>query len=295
MIMPSRWLSGGRGLNEFRDEMLKDHRLVVLHDYLNAQECFSNVELKGGVCYLLWDNSYDGSCDIYTHMAGSVENSRRYLDQDEADIFIRSVCQKTILEKIQLKNEPSLFSIIRAGRFFGFHTKLTWSENGLGELQTANGKSSFPVKQDYSDLFNVKVYVHGGVCYIERNNVTKNQEFIDTYKVLLPRSGNPASTVIGKPIISEPGSCSSNSYSVVVPDKGFSEIEAGNFVRYCKTKFFRLLVQTRSYTQMLSPSAYEFVPIQDFAMSWADEELYKKYELTEEEIAFIENTIPPMA
>ena len=125
--------------------------------------------------------------------------------------------------------------------------------------------------------------------------MVRHSENIDVYKVLLPRSGSPNSTIIGKPRLSEPGSCSSNSFSVAVPVGGFkSRLEAENFIKYCKTKFFRMLVATKSYTQMLSPDAYEFVPVQDFSKEWTDAELYVKYGLTEEEIAFIESMIKPM-
>lgn len=295
MIMPSRWMSGGRGLDDFREELLNDKSMSILHDYVSATDCFPTVEIKGGICYFLWDKKHSSECEVYSHANGSVEKSVRYLSSENAGTFIRSQVQADILKKVQAFHEDSVTTILEAGRYFGFHTKLTWEDKENGTLQTADGKSSYPIKSEAVEEYNVKVYVHGGICYIERKNVTRNAEAIDYYKVLLPRSGNPNSTIIGKPKISEPGSCNSNTYAVVIPQNGFkSEREAENFVRYCRTKFFRLLVAMKSFTQMLSPSAYEFVPLQDFSRQWTDQDLYKKYDLSEDEIVYIENSMKPM-
>ena len=295
MIMPARWLSGGRGLDEFRNEMLHDKRVCVLHDYLSASDCFPTVEIKGGVCYFLWASKHDTECQVYSHSNGKVEESTRLLSNENMSTFIRSQVQADILDKIQNFHEPSIKTIIQAGRYFGFHTRVDWNEDSTGTLQTADGKSTYPIRKEPDENYSIKVYVHGGVCFVAPDSVKRNSESVNNYKVLLPRSGNPQSTIIGKPIISEPGSCNSNTYSVVVPNGGFLTKEGAiNFVSYCKTKFFRSLVAMKSFTQMLSPSAYEFVPIQDFSKPWTDKELYAKYGLNEEEIAFIESTIKPM-
>lgn len=295
MIMPARWLSGGRGLNDFRDEMLHDTRMTILHDFTSANDCFESVEIKGGICYYLWNSSHNAECEVYSHNNGRVEYGKRFLANENAATFIRSQAQASILCKIKALNEGSIYSFINAGRYFGFHTKVEWTDDNNGTLQTANGKSSYPIKRIKTDDFNIKVYVHGGICYIQRSNVVRHSDDIDAYKVLLPRSGSPNSTIIGKPRLSEPGSCSSNSFSVAIPAGGFkNKFEAENFINYCKTKFFRMLVATKSYTQMLSPDAYEFVPSQDFSKVWTDADLYAKYGLTEGEIAFIESMIKPM-
>ena len=267
----------------------------MLHDYVVASDCFPTVEIKGGICYFLWNKNHDAECTIYSHANGEVEESRRLLSSEKANTFIRSQVQAGILSKVKALNEPTISSVIEAGRYFGFHTKVEWNPDGTGTLQTADGKSSYPISKEKTSTFAIKVYVHGGVCYIARKNVKRNAESIDKYKVLLPRSGNPNSTIIGKPIISEPGSCNSNTYSVVVPNGGFnSKEEAQCFTDYCRTKFFRALVVMKSFTQMLSPSAYEFVPIQDFTKTVSDRELYTKYNLSREEIEYIESTIKPM-
>ncbi len=305
LVMPARWLSGGRGLDEFRLHLLKDDRMAIFHDFLSATTCFPNVEIKGGVCYFLWNDCHHGKCSIFTHNIDETEVTKRYLYDEQVGGFARSSAQVSILSKIKDCTESSLGSLLKAGRYFGFHTKVEWSNGEKGTLQTADGKDCFPIRKHQSKSFNVKVYVHGGVCWIERRNVTRNQDSIDRYKVLLPRSGNPSGVIIGKPIISEPGSCSSNTYSLMLlPDLMNSRNGAMNFVTYCKTKFFRMLVMSKSFTQMLSPDAYEFVPLQDFTESsdidWTqpihkiDKQLYDKYDLQKPERDFIESMIKPM-
>ena len=134
-----------------------------------------------------------------------------------------------------------------------------------------------------------------GCLAIKRADIPRNTDRIDEYKVLLPRSGNPGGIVIGRPKISEPLSCSSNTYCVVIPpNKQLSKEEAYNLLSYMKTKFFRFLVSAKTTTQSTSTNAFDFIPLQDFSHPWTDEMLYKKYNLTEEEIAFIESMIRPM-
>ena len=297
MIMPSRWLTGGRGLDSFRDEMLNDNRICILHDFYDAKECFPTVGFRGGVCYFLWNNQYHGDCEIFSHKDGSIIKQKRPLLEDGAETFIRSQEQISILNKVRALGEKSISTWLSAGRFFGFHTKMEWDkeDNSKGALQTADGSDMIPVTAEQKETDDVKIYVHGGSCWIKREDIPKNVQYVDNYKVLLPRSGNPDTVIIGKPIISEPGSCNSNTYVVAMPlDRQLSRKEVDNLYNYIKTKFFRFLVATKTTTQSMSLPAYTFVPLQNFSESWSDEKLYKKYNLSEEEIAFIESMIKPM-
>lgn len=291
MITPARWFVGGRGLNEFRAEMLNDDRLRVIHDYPNASDCFPGVEIKGGVCYYLWDRDHQGLCEIHTHENGKEYVDTRPLLEEGLDVLIRTSNQLSILNKIREQGEPALTGMINAGRYFGFHTRVTWN-GSLGKLQTADGASSYPIAKEKAAGYDVKVYIANGTCWINRTDVKRNNKDIDRWKVLIPRSGNPGGSILGKPKISEPGSCNSNTYSVVVLS---SEVEANNFTSYLKTKFVRYMVATRTVTQDMAPKSFEFVPVQDFSTEWTDEALYKKYGLTQDEIDAIENTIPEMA
>lgn len=296
-IVPARWLNGGRGLDEFRKKMLEESKIRVLHDYLNSTDCFSGVEIKGGVCYFLWERSYKGICSVYTHNQDNVFHSERPLLEHGAEIFIRSVEQVSIFHKVLAMHEESLSRWLNAGRYFGFHTKIEWLSENEGKLQSADGKSFYPIKKSKDSKCPIKVYIHGGQCWISQGNIPRNSDRVSSYKVLIPRSGNPGfgNTIIGKPKISEPNSCSSNTYMVAIPPHGDLAIdEATNLCSYLNTKFVRLLVATKTSTQSTPPDAFEFVPLQDFSHPWTDGMLYKKYSLTEDEIAFIESMIRPM-
>lgn len=211
------------------------------------------------------------------------------------DTFIRTTNQITVLEKVRSKKEKTFDSILNAGRYFGFHTRVTWSGNN-GQLQTADGQSSYPVKKAKGGAFDTKVYIHGGECWVKRSDVTRNSNDVDIFKVLLPRSGNPYGSIVGKPKICEKGACSSNTYVIAVPPAQYATEEcANNIADYICTRFVRYLVATRTFTQDMAPKAYSFVPMQDFSRKWTDEDLYEKYGLTVDEIAEIEEMIPEMS
>lgn len=297
MIIPSRWFMGGRGLDSFRDEMLHDKHIRVIHDFPDSSECFPGVEIKGGVCYFLRDRDNEGLCTVYSHNGADIEISERPLLEDGMDTFIRNDTQISILHKVRSKGETSFSTWLNAGRYFGFHTKVEWSTDTFGTIQTADGKDRIDITKQKTINKDVKVFVHGGECWVSRFDVPKNTDSIDCYKVLIPRSGNPGGSILGKPKISPPGSCSSNTYVVAIPnnDVKLTREEACNIVAYLTTKFVRYLIATKTSTQDMPPKAYEFVPMQDFSQSWNDEKLYTKYSLTQKEIATIEALIPDMA
>ena len=125
-IVPARWLNGGRGLDDFRQEMLEASKIRVLHDYFDSKECFNGVEIKGGICFFLWERNYKGDCEVYTHNQGNILHSKRPLLEKGAEIFIRSAEQVSLFHKIMSFGETSMESWLNAGRYFGFHTKVEW-------------------------------------------------------------------------------------------------------------------------------------------------------------------------
>ena len=295
MIVPSRWFTGGRGLDEFRNRMLSARQIHMIYDYPNASDCFPGVEIKGGVNYFLWERDYQGPCDVTTIQGKESSNQTRELLEPGCDIFIRYNDAVSILKKVQQFKEPTFNTLMNAGRFFGFHTKIDKHSDGTAGIQTADGSSMVPALQNKTAQCNVKVYVHGGLCWIDPKNIPRNRERVNDFKILLPNAGNPGSTIIGNPIICEPGACSSNTYAVVLlPEKYNNLSYHQNCLAYIKTKFFRFLVSIKTFTQQMAPAAYSFVPIQDFSVTWTDEDLYAKYGLTSEEISFIESMIMPM-
>ena len=274
MIIPSRWFAGGRNLDEFRDNMLKDEHLRVLHDFINSADCFSGVEIKGGVCYFLWDRDNPGLCNINTHSNDTIISSaNRKLLEDGCDVFVRYNESIPILRKVKEKKEETIDKIISTQRPFGLRTYF-------------QGQS-----QKYDNY--VKVYANQQVGYILRDEVMVNENWIDLHKVIVPRaigSGDSKTDWI-KPIYSEPGSCCTETYVVFGPLE--TEEQCKNLMTYINTKFFHFLVTLQKNTMMAPKSVYSFVPIQDFSKSWSDKELYKKYKLSKEEIKFIESMVRP--
>lgn len=272
MIIPSRWFAGGRGLDEFRDEMLHDDRLRVIHDFINASDCFTGVEIKGGVCYFLWDRDNRGLCKIYTHKDGEVSQSERPLLEPNNDTFIRYNQAISIIKKIESFNENSFSSIVSPQTPFGLY-------------------SSF---NDFQPHGKIKVYANKKIAYIVEDYViTKNKQWIDKWKVYVPKaigSGELGADII-KPIIGEPYSICTQTYIMYGPFE--SEKICQNVISYVNTKFFHFLMGLKKVTQDAMAKVYTLIPLQDFSKNWTDKELYAKYKLTDEEIAFIESMVRP--
>lgn len=277
MIIPSRWFSGGKGLDKFRDGMLNDNRIRILHDFHDASECFPGVEIKGGICYFLWNRDNVGLCKVISHESdGKISETERSLTEKESNTFIRFNGAIDILKKINKYKERSFSSIVHPAMTFGFRTFF-------------KDFDSKTIKKNY-----IKVYANRSQGFISRDKIKQGKEFIDKWKVIIPEAigvGDMKKDIL-KPIISEPGSINTETYIMNGPYK--SEREAKNVVSYIQTKFFHFLLGLKKNTQHTTRSTYTFIPIQDFSESWTDEKLYKKYKLNKDEIAFIESMIRPM-
>ena len=285
MIIPARWYAGGRGLDEFRDEMLHDRSIRVIHDFPESIDCFPGVEIQGGVCYFIWNRDNKGDCEIITHNANiSDEPMKRPLLEKDCQTLIRYNQSVIILRKIQKLNEPSFSQLVSPQTPFGLIT----SYKGT------------PERKNKSDL---KMYISGnekeykgGSAFCPLENVSKGKEMIGWHKVYISKAygGGMAfpHMVIGTPFYGEPNTVCNQSYLVIGPMKDMDE--ANNMISYIKTKLFRFLVLQKKNAQDAMRGVYQFVPLQDFSHPWTDEMLYKKYGLTEDEIAFIESMIRQM-
>lgn len=277
MIIPARWYAGGKGLDGFRKTMLQDNRIRVIHDFENAGDCFSGVEIKGGVCYFLWERDSKGNCHIVAHDNGKITSEvDRPLLEEGCDTFIRYNPSISILRKVKALEECSFASIVRPAMTFGFRTFY----------------KSFDSEEPKEGM--VKLYANHAQGYINREKIQRGNEFIGKWKVFVPEaagSGNMATDWL-KPILGSPDSICTETYIMNGPYA--SKEEAENAISYIKTKMFHFLMGLKKITQHTTNKVYEFVPMQDFSKPWTDEELYRKYGLTEEEIAFIESMIKPM-
>jgi site-specific DNA-methyltransferase (adenine-specific) len=278
MIIPARWYGGGKGLDSFRKEMIEDKRIRVLHDFLNASDCFgTGVEIKGGICYFLWDRDNPGLCQVVTHEGKEITlQAPRFLQEENSDVLIRYEKGVSIYHKVRDFKEPTFNSLVSSQKPFGLRTFFKGKE------------------KPFSD--SIKLFQNGGIGYVSKSDIKKNFDWIDKYKIFVSRAYNAGDNyphqIIGKPILGEPGSCCTETYISIGPF--ISNESASNVISYIHTKFYRFLISLKKVSQMASAQVYSFVPIQDFSKTWTDEELNAKYGLTDEEIAFIDSMIRPM-
>jgi len=277
MIVPARWYAGGKGLDEFRDVMLHDRSLREIHDFPVAHDCFAGVQIKGGICYFLWNRDAKGDCAVYTHRRSEVSSPRiRPLLETGCDTFIRFNEAVDILHKVWAHRADSMEAIVSSRQPFGLPT-------------TFHGSKTKVTK-------GILVYENQGESYCKRGEIQKNKEVVDCYKVIIPRSGSGSDEfphpILGKPLVGVPGTACSETYIYIGPFENRQVCE--NVISYIKTRFLRFLAMLRKVTQSTTRSVYTLVPMQDFSKPWTDEELYKKYGLSPEEIAFIESMIRPM-
>lgn len=285
MIIPARWYAGGRGLDEFRGEMLNDDSLRVIHDYPDATDVFPGVQIKAGVCYFLWEKDSHGDCEVTTHLNDKeIGPVIRPLLEDGNDTFIRYNQAISILKKVYKPGTKSFSDLVSPQTPFGIVT----SYKGTPEPQ-----SNTDIKMYISG--NDKKY-KGKAFYAPVNMITKGHEMISWHKVYINMAGSGSDSfphqILGKPFYGEPNTICNQSYLVIGPFNSKEECE--NVMSYISTKFFRFMVLQKKNAQHAMRGVYQFVPIQDFSKPWTDEELYNMYGITDDEIAFIDSMIKPM-
>ena len=295
MIMPSRWMTGGKGLDNFRSSMLANHHIRVLHDYLNASDCFSNVAIEGGICYFLIDSLNEGKCQFFSHTSSGVSSVFRYLDDNDSDVVIRDAGALSILSKVIESTKYYFSDKVLARNPFSMSNY----EPEISSIPISNGLKIFGRFDSGRDT-----------RFLPANFIpSKGSEFLKTWKVFMSKAdgaagqlGNPIpARIIGQGVVGDTRTICTETFLAIAPLN--SEVEANNVVTYCRTKFFRFMVGIRKLKNM-TRDTYKFVPMQDFTnhsdIDWnksieeIDAQLYAKYCLSEDEISFIESMIKPM-
>ena len=290
MIMPSRWMTGGKGLDKFRESMLDDKHIRVLHDYMDAHDCFPTVAIEGGICYFMWDKDSQGKCDFISHTNGSVISTERYLSEDSTDVVIRDAGALSILAKVKSSN----------GNFSALVSPRNLFKIDVSCLESDYAPSYYKVFGRFDGIRGLKFL---------KSYETKDeraQKFLGKWKVFVSKAdgaagqlGNPVpARIIGKTVLGDPMTICTETFLAIGPF--INENEANNVSKYTETKLFRFLVGTRKLKNM-TQDTYSFVPLQNFtetsdidwnkAISVIDQQLYTKYHLTNEEITFIEKMI----
>jgi len=276
MIVPARWYSGGKGLDDFRKVMLNDKSIRKLIDFADSRDCFPGVDIAGGVCYFLWERDNQGICEVKTIRKNENKKSNRYLNEYET--FIRDNLAIDIVHKIKSQPQTYLDTIVSSRMPFGLVSSFKPEKNGELDLITSAGKGK-----------------------ITLDKITSGKELIPKWKVLLSKASNDHGgqpdkdgkrRIFSRIEVMPPDTVCTESYLAVGAYDNKEEAE--NMSNYLRTKFCRFLVSTILLTQNITKGKFIFVPNLSMKESWTDEKLYKKYGITSEEIEFIESMIRPM-
>lgn len=279
MIVPSRWFAGGFGLDEFRAAMIGDRRLRAIVDNPKLFDCFPGVEIKGGINYFLWDRDYTGDCEFSTRIDGVIVSTMKRDLRGGDGVLIRDNRAVSIVERVRAGFEAaSVEKICAPLKYFGVQMMTNYA-----------GSATEPFEGGIPLIYN------SHVGYSRPDQIERNHEAIDKWKVLVPKAGDghgrEISYVLGEPIAVAPGSACTMSYLVVGMFDTADETE--NFAYYLASKFARFLVLQRKVTQDVTPDRFRFVPQLDMTRRWTDADLYAHFGLTEDEAAYIEATIHP--
>ncbi len=300
LIMPSKWMIGGKAiLKSFRKEMVEDKHISKFFDYENSGEIFNGQHIDGGICYFLWDKNHNGDM-IYEYKPANANSflKTRSLSDGDSDIVIRDYRRLSLIKKTN-KNE-TFVNIVSPRKPFGINTDLfnaptLYSECGLKEKPF---KDSLPIW----GVYGVKGGAKRILGYVKPNCVKKNKQWISKYKLFISKAYSANAINPPEVIVAEPKTVCTETFLVIGPFD--TEQEQKSCHKYIKTNFFKTLLFFGRGTMQVSQSVFRFIPLQDFTeksdIDWSksipeiDRQLYKKYHLTEKEIAFIESMIKPM-
>lgn len=276
IIMPAKWYSGGKGLNDFRDSMLRDKRISKLYDYTDSRDLFADADIAGGVCFLLWDRRYNGKCFFSNSLKGKITSE--YRDLDEFNILVRYPIASDIVKKVARCEERTLSEQVSARKPFGLATDVMPTKKGDIILRYNGGRGKY-----------------------ERGKVKVGVDIIPLWKVLISylsaeHAGQPDKNgmfrILSTSEILEPNAICTETYLIAGAYETLNQ--ANNLLSYLKTKFVRFLIGQAAIGQHITRASFQFVPLQDFSEPWTDEKLYAKYGITPEEQQYIESLIKPM-
>ncbi len=276
MIIPSRWFTGGMGLDAFRERMIADRHLQKIVDNPKLFDCFPGVEIKGGVNYFLWDRDHDGDCEFSTRIDGVITSTTERDLRLGKGVLVRDNKAMSIIKKVA-KGKSVAEWVNSVG---GFGPSLTTNFAGASATEF---EGSIPL-------------IFGShIGYIRADQIEKNAAWVKKWKVILPKAGDghgrEVSYVLGEPIALAPGSACTFTY--LVAGLFDTKTEAKNYANFLGTKLVRFLVLQRKVTQDVRPDVFAFVPQLDMKQAWTDEALYEYFKLTKAEREYIEATIHP--
>ena len=286
MIMPAKWYTDGKGLDEFRSDMLSDKCIQKLVDFVDSRDCFENVDIAGGACYFHRNKTYNGDCEFVSVHNGNRKKFTRNLGAD--DDFIRHVEAMAIIEKIKAKS-------------YGFYDSKFSTRKPFGLATTDK-----PLKTG-----DILLRHNAGVGPYDSSLIKKGADMIYKWKVIISRltaehagqaDKEGKKRVLSTLDILPPKTICNETYFVI--DAFEHEGEAYALVSYMKSRFARFLVAQVAATQQLNKEKFRLVPLQNFnsdsPIDWTksineiDEQLFSYYGLSDDEQNFIKSTIKEM-
>lgn len=298
VIMPARWYTGGKGLDAFRQEMLDDPSVRELHDFPNPEDCFPSVNIRGGVCVVAIGKEATGDgrlALVTTHEGGTTTSVRRSLRTEGIGMFVRHHQTQSILEKVLSRHDgPMMDSAVSPRRPFGIGSAFSQTDafhdgpTGLADPIACYGRRQ-------------------RLGYIERSAVTAHPQWIDAWKVGMPRANNIGTELADDNLNSfviPPGTVCTEAYLVAGADICRTEEEATRLARYLRTRFARFMHSVAKASQDATAKTYRFVPLPDLTddsdIDWSadadglDRQMFAMFGLDGAEVAFIESHILPM-
>lgn len=265
MIIPDRWMTGGRGLNEFREYMMSSRKISKLVDYVHSADIFHGIDLSGGICYFLWDNHFNGDCDYTSVFNNNEVKANR--DLNEFPIFVRYNEALSIIKKVGAYNDDDKMPD---------HIS---PQTPFGLISTFEGKTT----KQTGDLV---VHTSRGKRYISRSEIKKGSHLVDKYKVMFTKAspgGGSADSQGQRLVFSSlqvigPGEVCTQTYLLSGPYD--NQLEAENVLSYMKTKFFRFLLSQAMSSQDISRDKFHFVPFLSCKKKYTDSDLYKIFKGT---------------
>jgi len=277
LIMPARWYAGGKGLDTFRETMLNDKSISKLFDYPNSNDCFTNVDIAGGLCYFLWDKEYNGETTITNYINGTLSTGTRALDA--FDILIRDNKAIPILNKFLdiIEKGKTLANVVSSRKSFGLPTNYKPKDKGI------------------PCYFTQRI----GLRYASEKDVTDNFNYLDKWKLLVPKSPIAGQTDFTKPVgfyydgntrIAKPGECCTETY--IIAFSADSEEEVNSFKSYLFTKVVRFLLLQRVVSQDVTKKCFAFIPdLEKYEGTYTDKQLCKLWNITDDEWNYIDSRI----
>ena len=296
-ITPARFLfNAGKTPKKFNDKILSDKHFKVVWYKAKSSEVFENVDIKGGVAVTFRDVNQDfGEIGIYSD----------YLELNSINSKVGKVCFVPLSEWVYAPESYKLTSKI--------HVENSWIKDRLskGHLNdiTTNIFDKIPelffeekISDDYVGIYGRKN--NDRILKWIKKDYIEEHENLNSYKIFVPKSNGSGAIgeVLSTPVIGQP--VIGHTQTFISIGKFDTEYEANSLLKYIKTKFARCLLGILKATQDNKKSVWKLIPIQDFTansdIDWSksvaeiEKQLYAKYGLTDEEIAFIEEKIKPM-